>query len=163
ENRTRRFTFMSELYSDAETIAAFYDHVADRYIHRTHSLFLDLVELQELAATDLGSKRILDLGCGVGRVARFVDGRATFCCGMDLSREMVRAANRTGLRNGHFACADASRLPFSGPRFDIVTSLGMFEYIENLSPFLRGVIGVLAERGVFIFTCHTPAGAAYFN
>ena len=154
---------MSELYSDADTIAAFYDRMADRYIHRTHGLFLDLVELQELADTDFGNKRILDLGCGVGRVARFVDGRANLCCGIDLSREMVRAANRIGLRECCFACADASRLPFSGPRFDIVTSYGLFEYVDDLSPFLEGVASILTERGVFIFTCHTRSGAAYFN
>ena len=154
---------MSERYSDAETIAAFYDRMAGRYIHRTHSLFLDLVELQELAGTELKNKHILDLGCGIGRVARFVEGRVGFCCGIDLSKEMVRAANHFGLRGSYFACADASRLPFSGPRFDIVTSFGLFEYVENLSPFLEGVAGVLTERGAFIFTCHTPSGATYFN
>jgi SAM-dependent methyltransferase len=163
EYRTRRFIFMSERYSDAKTIAAFYDRMAGRYIHRTHSSFLDVVELQELAGTELRNKHVLDLGCGVGRVARFVEGRAAFCCGIDLSKEMIRAANRIGLRDCCFACADASRLPFSGPRFDIVTSFGLFEYVEDLSPFLERVADVLTERGVLVFTCHTPSGAAYFN
>ena len=158
---------MLQSYAEAShTIAAFYDGLADGHVTRTfgpQGIFFNYIELAELASINITGKRILDLGCGAGRVGRFVEGLASFCCGIDLSSKMVQAANRVGLQDNYFACADASMLPFSRMCFDIATSFGLFEYVEDLSPILREVAGVLIERGSFIFTCHSVSGAAFFN
>jgi predicted TPR repeat methyltransferase len=159
-------TEQSGLITTKRTIASIYDDIADSYVARTCGplgVYLDRIEFDELAGTDLTGKSILDLGCGVGRVARFLDGRASFYCGVDLSRQMVRAAMRMNWQNSLFIYGDASELPFPKRSFDVITCFGLFEYVADLLPYFGEVGSVLSDCGTFIFSCHTVAGARYFN
>jgi SAM-dependent methyltransferase len=159
-------TEQSGLITTKQTIASFYDDVVDSYVVRTCGplgVYLDRIEFDELAGTDLTGKSILDLGCGVGRVTRFVDGRPSFYCGVDLSRQMVRAAMRMNWQSSCFICGDASKLPFPKRSFDVITCFGLFEYVADLLPYFEEVGSVLSDCGTFIFSCHTVAGARYFN
>src|SRR5215475_14047530 len=42
-----------------------------------------------------GLGRICDLGCGVGQVAGYLHGRGASVCGIDLSTEMIKQAQRS--------------------------------------------------------------------
>lgn len=153
--------------TNKRAIAGFYDEIAEAYLDRTvgaMGVFLDLVEFAELAVMEVTAASVLDLGCGVGRVAHFLRDKPSLCCGLDLSQEMVRVATREHLREQTcFVCGDASNLPFPRQRFELVTCFGLYEYIEDLLPYLREAADVLRNGGTFIFTCHTVTGARYFN
>src|SRR6478736_6751111 len=81
-----------------------------------------------LALLDLkGSKRIIDVGCGDGKITAQIASRASKCsvgC-FDPSRDMISfARSHSGpstLPNRHFEVADARRLPFKN-EFDLVVS-----------------------------------------
>jgi ubiquinone/menaquinone biosynthesis C-methylase UbiE len=69
-------------------------------------------------------KRVLDLGCGDGRLALGVAPFATRVDGIDPDAEAVAAARRKarqgGIRNVRFAVGAAQRLPYPDAAFDVV-------------------------------------------
>ena len=69
-------------------------------------------------------KRVLDLGCGDGRLALGVAAFATKVDGIDPDAEAIAAARRNarrgGVRNVCFAVGAAQRLPYRDAAFDAV-------------------------------------------
>src|SRR5688572_27350499 len=75
------------------------------------------------AAVDLAGKRVLDVGCGTGRLTAFVARHAAFVYAFDPSadsveeaRSAVAAADRDRVR---FAVHDADALDVPRERFDL--------------------------------------------
>lgn len=108
----------------------------------------DGARMQALARLPSGvGGRVLDVGIGPGsyfaRIARSAQPGATVC-GVDLSHNMVRKANRR-IRRGRIATArvieaDAVTLPFASHTFDTVLS----SYLLDLMP-VDVIACVLAE------------------
>jgi len=69
-------------------------------------------------------KRVLDLGCGDGRLALGVAPYAKRVDGIDPDSEAIAAAKRNarkaGVRNVRFAAGAAQRLPYPDATFDVV-------------------------------------------
>jgi ubiquinone/menaquinone biosynthesis C-methylase UbiE len=69
-------------------------------------------------------KRVLDLGCGDGRLSLGVAALATRVDGIDPDPEAIAAAKRNaregGVRNVRFAVGAAQYLPYRGATFDVV-------------------------------------------
>ena len=89
--------------------------------------------LRPTAAVELGhwggpalvrGKRVLDLGCGDGRLALGVAPLAKEVTGLDPDAELIAdAADRArdaGLRNVHFEVGAGQSLPYADGRFDVV-------------------------------------------
>jgi ubiquinone/menaquinone biosynthesis C-methylase UbiE len=82
-------------------------------------------ELREWGGPSLvRGKRVLDLGCGDGRLALGVAPFATRVDGMDPDAEAIAAAKRNarkaGVRNVRFAAGAAQHLPYPDAAFDVV-------------------------------------------
>ena len=82
-------------------------------------------ELREWGGSALvRGKRVLDLGCGDGRLALGVAALATKVDGIDPDPEAIAAARRNarkaGVRNVRFAAGAAQRLPYPDAAFDLV-------------------------------------------
>jgi SAM-dependent methyltransferase len=111
-------------------------------------------------------KRILDVGCGLGRgITRLLeDGYHAY--GVDLphlSRFWSRAANSPL----HFFCGGASHLPFADNFFDVVYSLGVIEhigtaighctlawdYLEKRREFASEMLRVTRAGGRILLSC----------
>jgi ubiquinone/menaquinone biosynthesis C-methylase UbiE len=100
-------------------------------------------------------QRVLDLGCGWGRVLKPVCDRGAKAVGFDISLEMLKLADahlrrnrcRAGLVRG-----DGTRLPFAGSTFDLVYSLLVLQHLskDNGREIFREISRVLR-----------PGGAAY--
>ena len=107
-----------------------------------------------LALLDLkGSERILDVGCGDGRVtariaARVPDGTVV---GVDSSRDMIAfAASRFDAAshpNLHFETADARKLPFQ-EEFDLVVSFNALHWIPDQYLALRSIRSAMKPDGI---------------
>jgi ubiquinone/menaquinone biosynthesis C-methylase UbiE len=84
-----------------------------------------LTELREWGGTRLvRGKRVLDLGCGDGRLALGVAPFAASVEGLDPDPDTIKGAVKTarklGIRNSHFECGAAQRLPYPDASFDVV-------------------------------------------
>ena len=82
-------------------------------------------ELREWGGPPLvRGKRVLDLGCGDGRLALGVAAFATRVEGLDPDPEVIanakRNARKAGVRNVRFAAGAAQRLPYPDAAFDLV-------------------------------------------
>jgi ubiquinone/menaquinone biosynthesis C-methylase UbiE len=73
-----------------------------------------------------GAERVLEIGCGTGRLLATLGGR--LCVGIDVSEGMLRVAAGKELS---VMCADAHRLPFAGGSFEAITAgNGVFRYLD---------------------------------
>lgn len=83
--------------------------------------FLELVEAEDLPAT-----RVLDVGCGWGRLSLLLAARAASVVGLDrdaaLIREAQERAAKQGLANAEFHEANVERDEYGGWAPDLVTA-----------------------------------------
>jgi len=110
-----------------------------------------------------GDERILDIGCGDGRITAHLAGMVPdgSVLGVDLSPEMVGFASRKHVdqANLSFRVADASLLPFC-QQFDLVVSFACLHWIKDQMPVLRSVRQSLVPGGRFLMQCGGRGNAA---
>ncbi len=105
-----------------------------------------------------GDERILDVGCGDGKVtaeiARAVPRGAVV--GADSSPEMIRFAQASfpaaGFPNLRFCERDARRLQFAEP-FDLIFSNAALHWVDDHPAFLRGAAACLVSGGRLVVSC----------
>ena len=74
-----------------------------------------------------GSKRVLDIGCGIGTYTYFIDRYD--CIGIDFDINPLKTAKRY-CSNSEFIVASVLNLPFKDEIFDVVFMWEVIEYIE---------------------------------
>lgn len=98
--------------------------------------------------------RVLEIGCGVGRLVRPLSRRAARVVGVDLSEEMLRRAREycRGLPNVELQRTDG-RLDFlQGASFDFVFSHIVFQHVPRkayVETYFRDAFRVLVPGGIF--------------
>ena len=83
--------------------------------------FDDWLEPEKLAM-DYVRGRVLDIGCGAGRVALYLQQQGLDVVGIDLSPGAIQVAKSRGIENAHLM--DAESLEFSEDVFDTVILFG---------------------------------------
>ena len=112
---------------------------------------------------DLRGRRVLDVGCGTGRLAATLAERAAArVWGVDGSAEMVDVARETlpagvGVRQG-----DAERLPFRDGWFDRVTMSLVLHLVDRPVALAEARRVVAADGRVAISTFHPDHFASYW-
>lgn len=107
--------------------------------------------LQRTALSDvikrLLGKRVLDVGCGVGRWSARLAAAGAQVVGIDLSREMAKAAKKRiatrKLSNVNFVVASASKLPFVSQAFDASFSVTVLQHIVDEATFRSAVLELI--------------------
>ncbi len=85
-----------------------------------------------LKPEDLRGKRVLDVGCGMGRFADVAASWGAEVLGVDLSAAVDAAnANLGGLPNTAFVQADVFDLPLREGSFDLIYSLGVLHHTPD--------------------------------
>jgi len=108
------------------------------------------------------SGRLLDLGCGTGRLLVAQARRGFWCLGVDLSEEMLAvAAAKARDENVAVACVRANMVELACLQdgvFDVAaclfSTLGMVVGADNRSRVLAHVFRLLKPGGVFILHVH---------
>jgi SAM-dependent methyltransferase len=102
--------------------------------------------------------RILDVGCGTGRLALRLSRelRRSRVTGCDFSRGMLRQAHARG-RALALALGDAQYLPFADGCFDAVVSTEAFHWFPDPEAALASFHRVLAARGRLLVAFVNPS------
>jgi trans-aconitate methyltransferase len=120
--------------------------------NRQSSLQQAMADEQLRLLTLKGSERILDVGCGDGKISAAIAERvpAGSVLGVDPSHDMIAfasshfaAATHPNLR---FEVADARRLPYRG-QFDLVVSFNALHWVPEQEAALGSIHAALAPGG----------------
>jgi trans-aconitate methyltransferase len=99
-----------------------------------------------------GAERILDVGCGDGKITAEIAARVPggSVLGVDPSRDMVAFASSQfgppAQPNLRFEAADARRLPYRG-QFDLVVSFNALHWVPEQGAALRSIRAALLPEG----------------
>ncbi len=98
-------------------------------------------------------KKVLDLACGKGRHAIFVNSLGYPTTGVDLSAQSIQKAKENENERLHFFQHDM-RLPLKSSKFDLVlnlfTSFGYFDQTDDNETMLNSVHSYLEENGKLV-------------
>jgi SAM-dependent methyltransferase len=114
-------------------------------------------QLLPMAARHLaGARRVLDLGCGEGQLARrAVDGGARHVVGVDLSAAQIREARRRG-GGPSYVRGTVTEVPARSAWFDAIVACLVLEHVEDLDGALDEVQRVLRPGGRFVVLVNHP-------
>jgi SAM-dependent methyltransferase len=117
-----------------------------------------LWHLKHDQSVSLLGKRILEFGCGHGRMAIELQGYESYL-GVDFCADLVRIGQERLVQARLTDCAQlvvADCLTFEGPKeyFDVVCSLGMFAFVEDVESMLRIMCFHLKPGGILFIDCH---------
>jgi len=140
---------------------------ADSYVSSTiHKDGKDLVKLLEMASIK-GAEKLLDVATGGGHTANAFAPFVKKVTAMDLTPEMLAAAEKFIKGNGHlnvdFVHGDAENLPFSNEDFDIVTCRIAPHHFPNVRKFVEEVYRVLKPNGQFLLDDNVVPEVADFD
>jgi len=95
--------------------------------------------------------KVLDAGCGEGRMLRLLAEKGYQVVGMDLSRESLLRAQKQN-PNAPLVLSDLESLPFSPESFDGVISGEVLEHLEDDERAVQEFHRVLKKGGIAIIT-----------
>lgn len=104
----------------------------------------------------LPTDQILDLGCGWGTFSLALAPRVARVVGVDFSERSIalcrREAERLGLENVEFVCADAGETGLPSDTFDVVVSADLYEHLYPADSVrvTREAYRVLKPEGRFV-------------
>ncbi len=99
--------------------------------------------------------KVLDIGCGNGRLLDLFENIDINYTGVDSSKELIAIAQKLKGFKGTFIQADALSLPLEDNSFDAVFSIAVLHHIpskENRMKFISEAHRVLKPGGIFVFT-----------
>lgn len=123
-----------------------------RYMGERSRYYYKLEDRNFKALLDPEKKRILDLGCGTGRLTHSILKTASIIIGIDFSTNMVKESLKNKKGNEFYFVMDALNLGFKKYVFDAAVSMGMFEYVDDIGPFLEELKNVLKINAPFVFS-----------
>jgi len=97
-------------------------------------------------------KRIVDLGCGFGRLTDCYLDRFKQAILFDASISLLQQAQEMTKGKGWFIAGDINHLPFRAASFDNVLMVRVFHHIPDSQRCLSEVSRILSHRGEFIFS-----------
>ena len=115
-----------------------------------------VMEMCKTYGIELAFGKILDFGCGVGRMTRAFSKFFNGCVGLDVSEKMVDLARKFNADRQHieFVASTTPTLPFASESFDFVFSVLVLQHLPQKSMILGYIaefIRVAKSDGVIVF------------
>jgi malonyl-CoA O-methyltransferase len=141
----RKMVSVAEGYSNW---APLYDSYANALIMIEEPLVRGLVG-------DVRGKRVLDVACGTGRHAIWLDAMGADVTGVDQSPQMLAIA-RAKPSNVRWLEGDVAKLPAADASFDVVVNALVMEHLPEIGPAIAEAHRVLAPGGSFVLSVYHP-------
>jgi ubiquinone/menaquinone biosynthesis C-methylase UbiE len=128
-----------------------YDKVADKFEQTRKKYNYDAGGLKEYVKQ---KEKVLDLGCGSGRMFEMFAEKNVDYIGVDFSERLIEIAKRK--YGNFFQQANILNLPFSDGNFDSVWSIAVLHHIPSIElrkRVLSEIKRVLRPNGRVIVTC----------
>jgi ubiquinone/menaquinone biosynthesis C-methylase UbiE len=100
---------------------------------------------------DLNGKKVLDIGCGTGRLIPELKKRGAEIVACDLSDEMLSITKKKYPDIETYK-ANILELPFNDNEFDLVIAMFVIVHIRDLTPAFDEVYRVLKNKGSFLLS-----------
>jgi ubiquinone/menaquinone biosynthesis C-methylase UbiE len=128
-----------------------YNLISDQFSSTRYSVWPELSSLGEYIKE---GDKILDLGCGNGRMLEFLKGKNVDYIGVDNSEKLINIA-RDKHPSINFQVADALNLTFPDNSFDKIISIAVLHHIPSddfREKFIKEAKRVLKPGGLLIIT-----------
>ncbi len=125
------------------------------------------VALSWLDASGSGAgKRLLEVGCGAGRLSKRAAQHGYHVIGMDLSSAMLDRAgeasrSEAGDRPG-FVQGEIEYLPLRDSAFDAAVCLGLISYLDSEKEALRELARVIKPGGLLVISMYNKARLVHY-
>ena len=108
--------------------------------------------------------RVLEIGCGVGIIAKHLKHRVNYYAGTDLSVEALEIARKLYDSNCNtpmkFINKKVSELNFLESKFEAIILIDVVKHLENFYTDLQTLSTMLSDNGRLIIQCPTPEATA---
>ncbi|UCC22857.1 MAG: methyltransferase domain-containing protein [Planctomycetota bacterium] len=152
-------------YLSSKSRLGFISHLQDGEVwddlefHLTGIRFVErmMERFEEYGRVEPSRASILEVGCGVGRMAKPLACRFRHVFGVDISANMVEVSREycSSLPNVVFSVNDGFSLgEFSDSSFEYCVTAGVFQHITDLNVimnYIREAIRILKPEGIFLF------------
>jgi 2-polyprenyl-3-methyl-5-hydroxy-6-metoxy-1,4-benzoquinol methylase len=133
-----------------------YNRIASLYA-KTRNAARELEQFSDLIQK---GQKILDWGCGNGRLVHLLKNRGVEYYGTDQSMEMIKVAKEefaSEVKEGwvHFECSENAEPEFSENFFDLVFAIASVHHLpdpESRLEFFKKVFYELKKDGLFVLT-----------
>jgi SAM-dependent methyltransferase len=107
---------------------------------------------------DVHGRRVLDLGCGAGQLARHLARQgAVEVVGVDLSERMLELARTHWAHPSvRYQRAAIEEVTFAPARFDLVVSVLALHYVDDYRGVVARIAQWLSPGGVFVYSTEHP-------
>lgn len=125
-----------------------------QYFEDRDQLNLILAESIKIFMTDNHLKKVLDVGCGTGKLVQCLNDAGFHANGCDLSEKALIIAKRKNKKN-YFLKASATKLPFKNASFDLLTAVSLVEHLtkKEVHMFLDEAYRTVKPNGyIFLVT-----------
>lgn len=148
-----------------EKVTEFYNKNASKYYEERvlsgGSLFNEYIEMPaviQMLSESLVSKRILDVGCGLGVFSKLLSEKGGKVTAIDSSEKMISHAKAlcTGLSVNFIHQPFESFVPVQDETFDVILGSFMLSYFEDLTFLFSKISHILSSTGICIMSMLHP-------
>jgi len=139
-----------------------WNNIATDFSHTRNYVWEDIRNLADYAKPGM---KILDLGCGNGRLYEIFKDKNVNYIGIDISEKLIRLA-QTKYPEAQFLVGDGLDLPFKDNSFDVIYSIAVFHHLPSQRlriQFLKEARRVLKKDGKIILTVWNLWQRKYFK
>lgn len=104
-----------------------------------YSWVLDLLQVE-------GGGKLLDIGCGNGRLLKVAETRGSSTYGIDISNKVAEASKEVAV-SAEICVGDAESLPWKDNCFDYLVDIGTLQFLSDQAQGINEITPVLKKGG----------------
>ena len=141
-----------------KTARSLYNDIGQRYHDNRKKASNDVTELPTTLNLlgNINDKRILDMGCGLGKHSKEFIKRGAIVTGYDASEKMVKLSQKYCQGKGSFTRSTHETVSYLPESFDICNASFSINYSKDLDVVFRKVYSWLKPNGLFTFSIPHP-------